>query len=412
MNQLLLLFASPIDVERLRSAEYYLSCSLLLLSMTAVVYYCYSIYAASQFFSYSMTANTNFHPLVSILKPICGIDSRTYENLASFCQQDYPGYQVIFGIQDLYDSSLKLVQQIIQDFPQVDIQFVVSDRPLGANRKVANLANALAKAKYDILVLADCDVRVRPNYLQQVVQPFSNPNVGVVTCLYRSLVQGWVAALEALSATTEFHPGVLVSSQLEGIKFAMGQTIVMRRSVLTKIRGFEEISDYLADDFQLGYRSAQTGYKVILSHCIVEHVLPACNLMQSLQRQIRWMLVIRVSRPGGYAGLIFTYGTVSSLLFLLVTGGSRAGWIVLITTWTIRLVMAWFIGVKHLHDTIAKQLLWLVPLRDWISFALWCYGFCCDTIQWRNHAFKLTRSGKLVALTTPEITEPAPATIS
>lgn len=115
------------------------------------------------------------------------------------------------------------------------------------------------------------------------------------------------------------------------------------------------------------------------------------------------MLVIRVSRPWGYAGLIFTYGTVSSLLFLLVTRGSLIGWIALATTWTIWLVMAWFVGVKHLHDPVAKRLLWLVPLRDCISFALWCYGFLCNTIKWRDRPFKLTKGGKLVAYAPPEV---------
>jgi ceramide glucosyltransferase len=404
--QPLLLVISTASVDLWGSPE----CLLLLMCVAAVVYYCYAMYAAVKFFSQPVNFNTGFQPPISILKPICGVDSTTYENLASFCQQDYPDYQIIFGVQDLHDSGLKVVKQIIRDFPLVDIQFVITDRPLGANLKVGNLANTLVKAKSNILLLADCDVQVQPNYLQQVVQPLSNPNVGVVTCLYRSLAQGWVAALEALSTTTEFHPGVLVSNQLEGAQFAMGQTIVIRRSVLEEIGGFEGIADYLADDFQLGYRAAKAGYNVVLSHHIIEHVLPACTLIDSLQRQIRWMLVIRVSRPWGYAGLIFTYGTVSSLLFLLLTQASLIGWIVLATTWTIRLVMAWFVGVKHLHDPVAKRLLWLVPLRDCLSFALWGYGFLCNIIKWRDHPFKLTKDGEMVGLTMQELASRVPST--
>ena len=280
--QPLLLVVSTASVALWKSTEYFLSCLLLLLCVAAIVYYCYAMYAAVKFFLQPANSNADFHPPISILKPICGVDSTTYENLASFCRQDYPDYQVIFGVQDLHDSSLKVVKQIIHDFPEVDIQFVISDRPLGANRKVGNLANALVKAKHDILLLADCDVRVRPNYLQQVIQPLNDPGVGVTTCLYRSLAQGWIAAIEALSTTTEFHPGVLVSNQLEGVKFAMGQTIVIRRSVLEEIGGFEGIVGHLADDFQLGYQAAKAGYKVVISQHIIEHVLPACTLIDSL----------------------------------------------------------------------------------------------------------------------------------
>jgi len=407
-----ILVAPMVSVERWTGSGYYLSSVFFLLCLAAIAYYCYAIYAANRFFSQSVISNPDFHPPISILKPICGVDSRTYENLGSFCQQDYPNYQIIFGVQDRQDASLKVVKQIIHDFPQVDIQFVISDRPLGENRKVGNLVNAMAKAKHDILILADSDVHVQPNYLQQVVQPLSDASVGTVTCLYRSFAEGWVAALEALSAATEFHAGVLVSNQLEGTRFALGQTIVIRRSVLEVIGGLEGIANYLADDFQLGYRSAQAGFQVVLSHYVVEHVLPACTLLDSLQRQIRWMLVIRVSRTWGYVGLIFTYGTVSSLLLLMATGGAPIGWIVLATTWSMRLFMAWLIGVKKLNDPVTKRLFWLVPLRDCMSVALWCYGFLVNTIKWRDRPFKLAKGGKLVALSMERRPSRVPSTIN
>jgi ceramide glucosyltransferase len=377
--------------------RHYASLVLFLLCLSAIVYYCYAIYAAGCFFSKPAKIDINFHPAISILKPICGSDSNTYNNLASFCQQDYPTYQIIFGVQDKHDPSLKIIKQLIADFPNVDIQYVINSGTTGTNRKVNNLASAAVKASYDILLLADSDVRVGQDYLRHVVQPLEQPKVGVVTCMYRSLATGWIATLEALSTTTDFHPGVLVSTQLENTAFAMGQTIVIRRSVLKKIGGFDAIADYLADDFQLGYLPAQAGYEVVLSTYVVDHVLASSTLMESLQRQIRWMLNIRVSRPWGYAGLIFTYGTVSSLLLLQTTERSTFAWAVLGITWTLRLIMAWFVGVKSLRDPVAKKWLWLVPLRDLINVALWCYGFVGNTIKWRGQQFRLTKEGELIA---------------
>ncbi len=379
--------------------DYSILVVLFLLCLAAIAYYWFAVYATGKFFSQPTVVDPSFHPPISILRPICGFDSKTYENLASFCRQDYPKYQIIFGVQSPKDSSMAVVNQIIHDFPQVDIQVTASYQSMGSNLKVSNLAHALTKAEYDILLLADSDVYVEPDYLQHVIQPLSNPKVGVVTCLYRSLTKGWVATLDALSTTTEFHPGVLVSAAMEGIKFAMGQTIVIRRSVLEEIGGFAAIADYLADDFQLGYLPAQAGYEVVLSRKVVEHVLPTSTLMGFLQRQIRWMVGIRVSRPWGYAGLIFTYGTVASVLFLLATGGSVLGWSVLGVTWASRLFMAWFVGVKSLQDPVAKEFLWLVPVRDWLSFGLWVFGFWGDTVKWRDREFKLTRGGKLVPVT-------------
>ena len=374
---------------------------LLILCLSAIWFYSYASYVGIVFFRRLLPPlDQKFHPPIAILKPICGIDSDAYENLASFCQQDYPQYQLIFAVLEREDPGIEIVQKVIHDFPDLDIQLIIGEATttIGANRKVSNLVNAFTKAKYDILVIADSDIRVGRDYLQLVIQPLKAENVGIVTCLYRSLAQGLVATLEALGTATEFQAGVLVSRQLEGVKFALGQTIVIRKNVLEAIGGFTAISDYLADDFQLGYLSAQAGYQVVLSDFVVEHVLATTTLVDSFKRLIRWARGVRVSRPWGYLGLIFTHGTATSLLFLIATGGSTLGWVVLATTWTIRLIMAWIIGVNILNDPQAKKIIWLVPLRDIISFAIWLYSFMGNTIEWRGRRLKLTKSGKLVQI--------------
>ena len=368
---------------------------LLILCLSAVLFYCYGIYAAIAH-TRPYPIDPNFHPPITILKPICGLDRDAYENLASFCRQDYPVYQIIFSVRDPQDAGIAVVKLIIQNFPKLDIQLVVSDRTIGTNFKISNLENATTVAKYDILVIADSDIRVGCDYLQRVVQPLHDLSVGVVTCLYRSDAHGWVTTLEAIATATDFHAGVLVSKQLGSIKFALGSTIVIRKEVLKAIGGFEAIADYLADDFQLGYLPAQAGYKVVLSDYVVEHVLDKNTVADAIKHQIRWARCIRVSRPWGYLGLIFTYGTVTSLLLLIATRGSMLGWAGLAIAWTTRLIMGWVVGVKILNDPVAKKFLWLIPLRDFISFAIWCYSFFGSTIEWRGRRLRLTKEGKLV----------------
>lgn len=371
---------------------------LLCLCLSACWFYCYAMYAAITFFRRSHLVTQDIHPLVSILKPICGRDGEAYQNLASFCQQDYPEYQLIFAVRNAQDPGIEAVQKIIHDFPNLDIQLVVSDRTIGTNLKVSNLANAAAVAKHEILVIADSDIRVGKDYLRRIVQPLQDSSVGVVTCPYRSRARGYAATLEALGSSTEFHAGLFVGRQLEGIKFGLGSTIVIRKQVLQVIGGFRAIANYLEDDFQLGYLPTRSGYKVVLSDYVVEHVLTNSTLSESIQRQIRWARGTRVSRPLGYVGLIFTHGTATSLLFLIATGGSWLGWAGLGLTWSTRLVMAWVIGVRSLKDPATKKFLWLVPLRDIISFALWCYSSVGSSIQWRGQKLRLTKNGQLVQL--------------
>jgi ceramide glucosyltransferase len=374
---------------------------LFLLCLTAIGYYGYGIVAALRFLSRPLDRNPDFHPPISILKPLHGSGEDLYENLASFCRQDYPEYQIIFGVRDYHDPSVKIVQQLAQDFPEIDIQLIINPRMIGTNAKICNLANASIAARHEILLLADSDVRVNSDYLRQIIQPLRDPKVAVVTCIYRSLTRGAIATLEALGTATDFQAGVLVSTYLEGIQFAMGQTILIRQSVLDEIGGFEAIADYLADDFQLGYLPAQAGYRVALSTYIVEHVLGATSLAACIQRQLRWTLCVRVSRLWGYLGLIFTHGVVASVLFCAVTGGTPLGWAVLSVVCSIRLVMAWLVGVRILDDPAVRKWLWLVPLRDILGFCLWGYGFVGDTVKWSDRQLKITPEGKLVPIATP-----------
>jgi ceramide glucosyltransferase len=371
---------------------------LLLLSVAAIWFYGYGIYAAIACRRPSHPLDSQFHPPVSILKPLCGLDREAESNLASFVQQDYPEYQIIFAVRDRQDPIIPVVQQIADNFPQVDIKLVVSDRPLGANFKVNNLINAAAVAKHEIFLIADSDIRVERNYLSRVVLPLQDDKVGVVTCLYRSSAQGWVSVLEAIGTATDFQAGVLVSDRLEGIKFALGSTIVIRRAVLQQIGGLEAIADDLADDFQLGHLPARAGYRVALADYIVEHVLPESRLADALQRQIRWARCVRVSRPWGHLGLILTYGTVTSFLLAIATQGAILGWTVLASTWVMRLLMGWIVGVNVLADPVAKKFFWLMPLRDLLSWGIWCYSFLGSTIKWRGQQFKLTKGGKLVPI--------------
>ena len=375
----------------------------LLFCLPATIYYCYGIYSAIAFFRHSQNIyaglqESDFHPPVTILKPVCGLDQDSYQNFASFCIQNYPEYQMIFAVRDPEDPVIAVIKKIMNDFPHIDMEIVQSDRTIGTNYKISNLANALLKAKYDVLVLADSDVRVNPDYLLSLVQPLANPEVGAVTCLYRPITSGWVATIEAIGISTDYLASVLVANQLEGIKFALGTTIAMPKTVLSKIGGFEAIAEYLADDYQIGFLTSKCGYRVILSHYIIDHLISSNNFQELLDRQLRWAYCTKVSRLGGYVGLFFTYGTATSLIFLLGSGGSVWGWLGLGITWTTRMILAGVVGIWGLKDPTAAKFLWLVPIRDLLSFGIWVYSWFSNSMNWRGRKLKLSAEGKLISV--------------
>jgi len=371
---------------------------LLLLTIISIFYYCFAIYAALDFFKHPPQINHNFLPPVSLLTPICGLEWELETNLISFCQQDYPKYQIIFCLQNQSDPCLHLLKKIKDKFSYLDIQIVTNPKTIGNNLKISNLANALAITKYPILVITDSDIQVKSDYLRQVVQPLQDDSVGLVTCLYTSLTKGFLAAFEALEISTQFHPRVLTARKIEGLKYAFGSTIVMRKKILEEVGGFFKIADHLADDYQLGNLVAKLGYRVILSNYIVDHRLANVTWGSFLARQSRWAKCIRVERFWGYLGLVFTQGTVISLSLLVATGFAPWAFLVFLITWTVRLLMAQIVGVKFLEDSVARKYLILVPIRDIVSFLLWGYNLVGNRINWRDYKFELTKGGKLVKI--------------
>ena len=364
--------------------------------VTSIVFYLFSLYSASAFFSGKDGMDHGFTPAVSVLRSVCGADTGTYENLASFCRQDYPQFQILLAVHDPEDPAVPVIRKLIRDFPGTDVRMFLCPRIAGANPKISNLMQVDPKARYPLLLVCDSDIRVERDFLRRVVQPMRNPGVGAVTCMCRSLSKGWIGTLEGLRESTEFCPRVLVAGRGEGVKFGLGSAILVRREALDRIGGLASIADYLADDFLLGNRIAGAGFRVALSETVVEHQLSLGSIKSLVRRQLRWNRGIRVCRPWGYRGLFFTYGVPMSLLLLLAAGGTAPAWGVLAAAWVVRLFAAYWIGARALRDRAARRFLWMVPLQDLFSFTLWFMGLSGQTIHWRDRVFRLTGDGKLI----------------
>ena len=378
----------------MRGALFYFS---LIVCLASVGYSLFSVWCAAAFFSSEKRAPPDGEtPSVTVLKSVCGVDAGTHENLASFCRQDYPEFQILFGVEDRDDPVVRLIGRLKEEFPAADIEWVLCDRRTGQNPKVSNLIPLEEKTKHPLLLVSDGDIRVDRQFLRRMVRPMRDPGVGAVTCMCRSLSKGWIGTLEAIRESTEFCPQVLVAEKLEGIRFGLGSGILLRKAALEKIGGFASIADVLADDFCLGNRIAQAGYAVRLSPEVVEHDLSITDLRVLLRRQIRWNRGIRACRPWGYRGLLLTYGIPISLLLLPASGFSAAGWAVFAATWTARLAAARIIGGGFLSDRAARRYPWLAPAQDLLSFPVWCAGLFGNRIQWRGRSFRLTMEGKLL----------------
>src|SRR5262249_20332682 len=325
-------------------------------TLAAGAFYLLSMLAAIRFFRGKTAALPHELGPVSILVPLCGADAGAYENYAAFCRQDYPAYQLVFGVRDPLDTAVPIVRRLIANFPERDIALVICAKTIGSNLKVSNLYNMLERAKHEWIVIVDSDIRVGPSYLRRIMPLLADQRVGLGTCLYRAAQAPDVAArLEAIGITADFVPGVLAAWLLEGMHFALGSTMAMTCTTLKAIGGFQAISDYLADDFMLGNLIAKAGYEVSLARYVVEAVVAPMGFYGMLKHQLRWSRSMRFSRPVGYLGAVLTHGTALALLNLLVHHGAVPSLVLLAVALSLRLGMAWLIGVHWLDDSVLKK---------------------------------------------------------
>jgi ceramide glucosyltransferase len=339
---------------------------------------------------------SGFTPPVTVFKPICGLEHGMDENLRSFCEQDYPEYQVIFGLHGKDDDAIPIIQKLIADYPQLDLEMVIDTRLYGSNHKVSNLINMFPSAKHEILLVADSDMRVNNNYLHDIVAPFANAANGAVTCLYSGRTDnGMASKLNAMFINEWFLPSVLISNSLKDISYCLGATMAVRREILTDFGGFEVLADYLADDYMLGQMVTERGYKVHLSHTIVENLSYEPSYKSLFLHELRWARTLRAVEPLGFLGTFLTdtlvISCITALFALLFTQHTfLPSWILGITI-TARILL--HLQVKSALDLDGRGSLLLIPLRDLISFVIRIVSFTGHSVEWRNHTFSVDDDG-------------------
>src|SRR4051812_37567960 len=148
----------------------------------------------------------------TILKPLHGDEAGLYENLRSFCEQEYPGpMQIVFGVENPNDPAIAVAEQIRTAYPDTAIELVVEPYAIGSNPKVANLINMGGRIAHDIVVLADSDIRVRRDYLSRLVGALERQGGGAVSCPYYGIAAGGLwSQLAQLTIDSHFLPGVVV----------------------------------------------------------------------------------------------------------------------------------------------------------------------------------------------------------
>ena len=373
-------------------------------SAIASLYQLLQIVAARRFLLRSRRLPTGYTPPITVLKPLKGPGVELATNLETFCRQDYPEYQIVFGVEDAGDPAVEIVRSLMRRFPDRDITLSVGDEE-GANRKVASLVHMMRHARHDVLVISDADIRVRPDYLRTLAAPLSDPTVGLTTCLYRGRsIIGLPSLIESLFINTDFLPMVLMAQWVQRFRYAYGASTAFRREALAGIGGFDALRDHLADDYVLGNRIADAGWRLLLLPYVVETVLDSRTLGDVWRHQLRWARTYRACQPFGWFVSLIVHTMLWGVLAVLATSGSTVGWIALLTAIVAR-VGALRVILGMLGDTATVRELWLVPLKDLAYSAVWMTSWLGRDVVWSGQRLRVLPDGRMLPL--DAVSEPA-----
>jgi ceramide glucosyltransferase len=361
---------------------------LLLVVAGAVVYSLLSILAAWRYMAARPPAMKSIEP-ISILKPLAGLELDLESHLRTFFEQDYSAFEILFAVRSGDDPAAQVVSQLQKQYPNIPTQLIVTGEPPYPNAKVYSLERMLARAANDLVVMSDSDIHVTAHLLRTVAAEFQDQHVGVATCPYRGVPgPSFWSRLETTGMNADFWAAALVARMVEGVRFAVGPTIVARRSVLESIGGFDCLKDYLAEDFVMGKFAAEAGHGVILSSYVIEHHSISVTLRQSVAHRLRWVRSTRRSRPMGYLGQLFTMPLPLALVLFFVRPG---WWPVPVIAIVIRFLAAYTVSARVLK----ARLNWLLlPVEDLAGFCFWLAGFFGNTISWRGRRYRLYSDGR------------------
>jgi ceramide glucosyltransferase len=362
-------------------------------ALMGIVYSLIGIVAVARFARRPLLTPTH-RPAVTLLKPVCGEDPGLYENLVSFCRQDYAGpVQILIGAHREDDPAVAIARRVISDLPNADVTLIIDGALPGTNFKICNVSNMISAAKHDVLIIADSDMRVEPHYLDTVVAELQRPGVGMVTCLYQGDPAGGVtSALGCAAINYTFLPSVLVGRLIGTEAGCFGATMAIRRSTLEQVGGLSALINQLADDHVLGALVRASGLKVVLSRYVVKNVVFEPDLATLARHELRWQRTIRSITPVGFAASIIIHPVGLSLLALLLTGFSADAWLVLATGLAVRQSLVYSCRVTLGGTPLSAP---LVPVRDTLSFALFIASFLSQRVTWRDSSFRVGHGGEL-----------------
>lgn len=332
---------------------------------------------------------------VSILKPLAGRDDDLEANLESFALLDGYAYEILFGVASATDPAHAAARAFIARHPEVDARVVLTDASAATNPKIAQLIALAERARGDVLVISDSNVRVDREYLLHVLSPLSDPRCGLVTNLFAGTGERTLgAALENLQLAAMVAPSVVLSTLAQPI--TVGKSMAIRKRDLATIGGFAAFENVLAEDLMIGRAITRDAkLEVATSFHLIENRNVTGTIAKMFDRHARWTKMRRSISPG-FCALEPLFSPVLVALVATALSPTRSTFAMFGLALIIQTITA-FAAARTLRGRpMSWRYLPLELVRVFVLFACWVSAWASRTVIWRGNAFTIG-AGSVIA---------------
>ncbi len=347
--------------------------------------------------------DTASSPPISVLKPLRGLDDNLFDNLASFCTQDYPEYEILFCLQDYNDQAYKVAKKVQDKYPDRNITLVVEKCNAGLNPKVNNLIPAYRKARHPYVLISDSNVMVDSRYLREIARHTQDPSVGLVSNLIRGAGGSSIGALfENLHLNSFIVGSVSFLDRFLGMPCVIGKSMLMKKDDLEALGGLTAFKDILAEDFIIGREMQKSGKKVVLSNYLVSNVNERWGVKRFLNRHTRWGKLRWKIGGAKYVSELLVNPVFMAALPVLLKGPSRETLSFAALIGLIKVLGDALLG-RTIESSVAptyfhKQspfIYFLAPIKDIFIGILWFVPLLSSTVVWRGNRYVIGRDSRL-----------------
>lgn len=321
-------------------------------------------------------------PKVSIIRPVAGLENHLEACIESTFRLSYPNCELIFCADEPNDAAIPIVRSCIEKYPNIDARIVTGRDDISANPKLNNVVKGWRAATADYVIMSDSNTLLPTDYVEQLLAKWDD-KTGVVSSVFElGMADGFASDVEC-AFINSLQARWVWAADTFGNGFAMGKTLMYRKSILERLGGLPRLAEAAAEDIATTLTMREAGLDIHHAQRVVQPI-GRRSLAEVIQRQVRWARLRRVGFRGIYAAEILNGGWVP-----FACAAALAGTGALPAAAAAGIVLGWYAFELALIRMARWPLSWrtlpALVARDVLIPYIWLAGLFGSRFDWRGN---------------------------